>query len=453
MESAFKSGCIRGTYPSEWDSETAYRIGRYLPEVIGVDNFVIGRDARKSSDEIFHYLAKGLNDSGADVSDIGVVDTPALYFANVKYKFPGSIMITASHNPSDDNGMKIHTAGVVNVTSKNGLKKLEEMTKQAPPPPEKGNIGKSSTLNIRKEYVDFLSPFKEGIGHVKVVIECLNGSAGAFIHDILDDLPCEFIILNDKPDGSFPDCGPNPLFPENTEALVREVISNKADFGICFDGDADRAIFVDEKGDKVTPDLILGYLARYYFIHFPDKKKGDDAVMYDLRCSSNVGEYVEKTLKGRAVETPGTGHTIMQNTILNDKGLLGAELAGHYYFRDYFGQDTGWVAVLIALAVQSNESKKFSEIIKEINKYSFSGEINFRVKDPKTVLERLEEKYTAAGGTALKTEGLKIRFSDWWFMTRVSGTEPVLRLVVEAGDDELMDEKVSELKKEIEKYK
>ncbi len=144
--------------------------------------------------------------------------------------------------------------------------------------------------------------------------------------------------------------------------MISEVKNNKADFGICFDGDADRAIFVDENGKKITPDLILGYLARYYFIHFPEKKNGDDAVMYDLRCSSNVGEYVDKTLNGRAVETPGTGHTIMQNTILNDKGLIGAELAGHYYFRDYYGQDSGWVAVLMALAVQSHETEKFSKI-------------------------------------------------------------------------------------------
>lgn len=447
MESAFKSGCIRGTYPDEWDSETVYRIGRYLPDVINVKNFVIGRDARKSSDEIFEYLAKGLNDSGADVSDIGVVDTPALYFANMNYSFPGSIMITASHNPSDDNGMKIHKAGVVNVTSKSGLKKLEEMTKTAPPEPVKDGKGKTVSLDIRKKYVDFLAPFKEGIGSTKVVIECLNGSAGTFIHDILDDLPGEFIILNDKPDGSFPDCGPNPLYDENTDLLISEVKNNKADFGICFDGDADRAIFVDENGKKITPDLILGYLARYYFIHFPEKKNGDDAVMYDLRCSSNVGEYVDKTLNGRAVETPGTGHTIMQNTILNDKGLIGAELAGHYYFRDYYGQDSGWVAVLMALAVQSHETEKFSKIIEKIEKYSFSGEINFRVKDPSEVMSRLEKKYSDLGGTALKTEGLKVKFSDWWFMTRVSGTEPVLRLVVEASDNKTMSEKVSELEK------
>ena len=447
MESAFKSGCIRGTYPSEWDSETAYRIGRYLPEVINVNNFVIGRDARKSSDEIFEYLARGLNDSGADVSDIGVVDTPALYFANMNYSFPGSIMITASHNPSDDNGMKIHKAGVVNVTSKSGLKKLEEMTKTAPPEPVKDRKGKTVFLDIRKEYVDFLKPFKEGIGPTKTVIECLNGSAGTFIHDILDDIPGEFIILNDKPDGSFPDCGPNPLFDENTDKLISEVKKNNADFGICFDGDADRAIFVDENGNKITPDIILGYLARYYFLHFPEKKKGDDAVMYDLRCSSNVGEYVEKTLKGRAVETPGTGHTIMQNTILNDKGLIGAELAGHYYFRDYYGQDSGWVAVLMALAVQSHETEKFSKIIEKIEKYSFSGEINFRVKEPSEVMSRLEKKYTDLGGIAIKTEGLKVKFSNWWFMTRVSGTEPVLRLVVEASDDNTMSKKVSELEK------
>ena len=447
MDSVFKSGCIRGAYPAEWNSESAYRIGRYLPGVLNVANFVIGRDARKSSDEILENLVKGLNESGADVSDIGVVDTPALYFAHMNYNFPASIMITASHNPAADNGMKIHLEGLLNVTSKNGLKELEELIVNEPSPADKSKEGKYSFLDIRKGYVEFLSPFKEGIKPVKAVIECLNGAGGVFIHDILDDLPGEFIILNDKPDGSFPDIGPNPLYSENTENLVKTVLDEKADFGICFDGDADRAIFVDEKGRQITPDLILAYLARYYFVHFPGKKGNEDAVMYDLRCSSNVKAYVENILKGRAVETSGTGHTIMQNTILNDRGLLGAELAGHYYFRDYYGQDSGWAAVLLALAVKSNETRPFSEVIDEIEKYSFSGEINFHVENPSLVMENLEKKYKAAGGTAVKKEGLKIKFSDWWFMTRVSGTESVLRLVVEAENNEIMSEKITELKK------
>ena len=447
MASVFKSGCIRGAYPTEWNSETVYRIGRYLPGVLKVDNFVIGRDARRSSDEIFDTLVKGLTESGADVSDIGTVDTPALYFAHMNYDFPSSIMITASHNPAADNGMKIHLEGLMNVTSKNGLKELEKLIANEPFPADKSQKGKCSFLDIRKGYVDFLSHFKEGIKPVKAVIECLNGSGGVFIHDILDNLPGEFIILNDKPDGSFPEIGPNPLYSENTEKLIKTVIEEKADFGMCFDGDADRAIFVDDKGRQITPDLVLGYLARYYFVHFPEKMKNDDAVMYDLRCSSNVKTYVEDVLKGRAVETPGTGHTIMQNTILNDKGLLGAELAGHYYFRDYYGQDSGWATVLMALAVRSNETRAFSEVIDEIEKYSFSGEINFHVEDPSKVMDNLEDKYKAAGGTVVKTEGLKIKFSDWWFMTRVSGTESVLRLVVEAENDEAVSEKVTELKK------
>ncbi len=445
MAGAFKSGCIRGPYPGEWDSETAYRIGRYLPGIINIYSFVIGRDARKSSDEIFENLARGLNESGADVSDIGVVDTPALYFANVNYKFPGSIMITASHNPSADNGMKIHTEGVVNVTGKNGLDALEKMVATSPPDPDAEKRGKCEKLDIRKDYIRFLSDFKKGIKSLKVVIECMNGSAGVFIHDILRDLPGEYIVLNDIPDGSFPEHGPNPLMEENTLELVKAVRDYHADFGICFDGDADRAIFIDENGAKVTPDLILGYLARYFFVHFPERMKGDDAVVYDLRCSSNVREYVEKTLGGRAVETTGTGHTIMQKTILNNRGLLGAELAGHYYFRDYYGQDTAWVAVLMALAVQSNEKKKFSEIIADINKHSFSGEINFRIENIDSVLNTLEKKYKEQGGLPDRKEGLKITFPDWWFLARVSNTEPVLRLVVEAPDDKELDRRIKEV--------
>ena len=444
MAGAFRSGCIRGPYPDEWNSETAYRIGRYLPDLIGVHDFVIGRDARQSSTEIFEYLSKGLTDSGADVSDIGIVDTPALYFANVYYKFPGSIMITASHNPACDNGMKIHTGKAVPVSNRGGLDALEMLVAKAPDMPDARVKGSGGKLDIREDYIALLSEYREGISPLKVVIECMNGCAGAFIKDILRGLPGEYILLNVEPDGSFPAHGPNPLIPENTELLVKTVLEKKADIGICFDGDADRAIFIDEKGRMVSPDLILAYLARYYFVHFPEKMKGDDVIVYDLRCSSSVKEYVSK-LGGSTVET-GTGHTNMQNAILNNRGLIGCELAGHYYFRDFYGQDTAWIAVLMVLSIQSNENMKFSEIISDIDKHFFSGEINFKTKNPGEVFEFLEKKYSSEGGRPEGREGLKMIFPDWWFLVRTSNTEPVLRLVVEASSQADLDKKVLDVK-------
>ncbi|MDX9801373.1 MAG: phosphomannomutase/phosphoglucomutase [Spirochaetia bacterium] len=443
MNEAFKSGCVRGPYPLQWDGETAYRIGRYLPSLLDVKSIVIGRDARISSPEIFNHLSRGVSESGADVYDIGLVDTPALYFANVKYGFNASVMITASHNPNGDNGLKIHRSNAVPVDSKTGLKELESLI-DVKPPAAAGKKGKIEYLDIEKDYLKLLEGFTHGIKKLKVVLDCSDGCAGRFIHKIIRMIPQgEFIILNDKPDGNFPAHGPNPL-KDSSQVQIREKIAEtKADFGIIFDGDCDRTIFITEKGEMVMPDLILAFLARYYFIHFPEKKNRDDGVIYDLRCSSNVKEYVKK-LGGKAHQCK-TGHTAIQSAILGNKGLIGAELAGHYYFRDFYGQDSAFIAMLMAFAVVSNSRQKFSEIVEEIEKYAFSGEINFKVKNSSAVLDKLENTYAALGAKIDRSEGIKASFDSWWFLARISNTEPVLRIVVEAEEKVSMRKKVEEL--------
>lgn len=445
MNEAFKSGCIRGPYPQQWDAVSAYRIGRYLPSLLDTERIVIGRDARLSSFEIFELLAKGISESGADVFDIGLVDTPALYFANVKYGFNASLMITASHNPTGDNGLKIHRNNAVPVDSKTGLKELEALIDFEPPEPA-GKIGKIEYLDIEKDYLSLLETFTNGIKKLKVVLDCSSGSAGRFIHKIIKMIPQgEFIILNDTPDGNFPVHGPNPL-KESSQIQIKEKIAETgADFGIIFDGDCDRTIFITEKGEMVMPDLILPFLARYYFIHFPEKKNGDDGIIYDLRCSSNVREYVEK-LGGKAHQCK-TGHTAIQSAILGNKGLIGAELAGHYYFRDFYGQDSAFIAMLMSFAIVSNSTRKFSEVVNEIEKYAFSGEINFKVKNSTGILDELQNVYAAVGAKIDRSEGIKAVFDNWWFLARVSNTEPVLRLVVEAEDRAVMKKKVDDLTK------
>ncbi len=446
MAGIFKSGCIRGPYPNAWDADTAYRIGRYLPDVLQVYKYVIGRDARKSSDEIFASVARGLTESGADVYDLGLVDTPALYFANFHYRFPGSIMITASHNPPGDNGMKIHTKDVVNVIGPTGLDEIEKRLQEGAAFPEVEKTGLVQTLDLKEDYLQFLTPYKEKIGNLKVVIDCMNGCAAAFIHDILDDLPGTYILLNDRANGNFSEHGPNPLVPENTRAFSKAVLEHKADLGICFDGDADRAVFVDEKGQTIMPDLMLAYLARYYFIHFPEKARGSKGVVYDLRCSNNVRDYVDETLGGESIKAPGTGHTAMRTSILDNQALLGAELSGHYYLRDNAGQDTAWVVVLMALAILSNEHEPLSASIKKINRHAFSGEINFKVPEPQALLPLVEAHYRDKDCCFDRQEGLKAEFGDWWFLLRGSSTEPVLRLVVEAADNAALKSHVEELK-------
>jgi len=447
MNKAFKSGCVRGPYPGEWDAETAYRIGRYLPALLEADRVVIGRDARLSSPDVFKHLSRGITESGADVYDIGIVDTPALYFANVKYNFKASVMITASHNPPGDNGLKIHRDSAVPVDSKTGLDQLEKLI-EIEPSGKAEKTGVIEFLDIEGDYVSLLENFTRGIKKLKVVLDCSNGSAGRFIHTVLDRIHgSEFIILNDKPDGSFPTHGPNPLKESNRVQLRSKVLDTGADFGICFDGDGDRAIFVTEKGDMVTPDIILPFLARYYFVHFPEERKGDDGIIYDLRCSSNVRDYVEK-IGGKAWECR-TGHTAIQSAILKNHGLIGAELAGHYYFRDFYGQDSAFIAMLMAFAIVSNSTEKFSEIIGEIEKYAFSGEINFKIGNPSEVMDRLEKDYALLGASIDRLEGIRAGFSDWWFLARISNTEPVLRLVVEADSMEAMKSRVEELTRKI----
>ena len=451
INEAFKSGCIRGPYPQQWNSDTAWRIGRALPSFLGIDRIVIGRDARLTSCGVFESLSKGLTESGCDVYDIGLVDTPALYFANVRYGFRGSIMITASHNPKGDNGLKIHRENAVTVEKKTGLSELGLLINEEPGPAAEKK-GKIEFLDIADDYISLLERFMDGIDPLKVVLDCSSGSAGRFIHRIMEKLPqINHMLLNEEPDGNFPFHGPNPLKEENRVQLKEKVLETGADFGICFDGDCDRAIFVTEKGEMVMPDLILPFLARYYLVHFPEKAGGDDGIIYDLRCSSNVREYVE-SLGGRAWESK-TGHIAIQKTILENRGLIGAELAGHYYFRDFYGQDSAYIAMLMAFAIASKSGRKFSEIISEIKKYSFSGEINFRLGEPEKAMDFLALRYSKKGGKVDRREGVKAVFGDWWFLARTSNTEPVLRLVVEAGDDETMKQRVGELTRIINQYK
>ncbi len=446
MANAFKSGCVRGPYPESWNKETAYRIGRYLHRIVDTDKTVIGWDARLSSEEVFSYLSKGLTDSGIDVYSIGLVDTSALYFANMAYDFESSIMITASHNPPGDNGMKFHRKNVVPIDKKTGLAELEKLVQQDPGPPveRKGSV---HTLDIRQAYLDAHKRFMKGIGSLKVAYDCSNGAASIFLNDMLRMVPGDYHVINDTPDGNFPNHGPDPLQPENLIQLKDLVLSTGSAMGICFDGDGDRAIFLDETGTMIMPDLMLAFLSRYYLVHYPELMGDDHAIIADLRSSSSVGEYVEQI--GGTIVSTKTGHTAIQSGIQNNHGLIGAELSGHYYFRDYYGQDSAFIAMLMAMSIMSQEEKALSDIISDIKRHSFSGEINFSSNHPDELLSSLETHYRSTEGAIDKTEGVRVSFTNWWFLARASHTEPVLRLVVEAENDELMHDKIREIKEVI----
>ena len=280
-----------------------------------------------------------------------------------------------------------------------------------------------------------------GIGDVRCVVDCSNGAACAYIQDILRTLNGQFVTLFDQPDGTFPNHKPNPLEEESRAALKDKLIDTGTDLGVCFYGDADHAIFLDEQGSFVSLDLITALLRLYFIKHSRDTSEEPGTMLYHIRSSRSVGEYVEK-LGGTAVPC-STGHARIKKLLRKLNGVLAGELAGHYYFRENFYCDSGYIAFLAVLSVLSQEKRPFSELISEINQYFFSGEINFSFSHMEEVLRKLPEIYP--GGTVSTLDGVRIDFPDCWFIIRISNAEPVLRLVVEANAEELLENKTDEI--------
>ncbi len=439
----FKSYDIRGIYGKDWDKLTAYKIGFFLPELLNAKNIIVGRDARTSSPEIFESLSKGITDAGCDVTDIGLCSTPACYFATAFYKADGSVMITASHNPKEYNGLKISREMAIPVGYDTGLNRLEEMiNRNIKPVTKRGNI---KQLDIRKDYLAHVNKFKDTISDIKAVIDCSDGSAGIFIHDVFKDVHASVSFMYDTPNGNFPHHEPNPLIESNLSDLKTRVKEEKADIGICFDGDADRVMFVDENGKFISPDLITALIGIHFFKHHPEKTGKDKTVLYDVRSSRSVVEYVKK-LGGNPVMCK-VGHSHAKKLLRETNGIYGGELAGHYYFRENYYCDSGMIAALTVLSILSNEKKKISDIIKDISKYYYSGEINFKVENKETIIEEIKKEYSS--GKLITLDGIRVEFPTWWFNLRASNTEPLLRLVVEASSPEELSEHVKELTEKI----
>jgi len=444
----FKSYDIRGVYGREWDAATAHAIGLRLPALIGARRMGVGRDVRLSSPEIFASLTRGITEAGCDVEDIGLCDTPAVYFATAFYGLDGSVMITASHNPPEYNGMKVSRREAVPVGFDTGLAQLEGSLRDADPP-RADHPGVVRPLDIRRDYLSHLGRFRTQLAGLRVVIDCSNGMAGIFLHDLLAPAGGDFRFIFDEPDGRFPNHAPNPLEEKNLEALKKEVVRQDASLGICFDGDADRVMFIDETGRFVSPDLIIGLLGDYYFREHPQRLAGGSRVAtYDVRSSRAVVEYLSGL--GAEPRICRVGHSYAKKLLRETKGILGGELAGHYYFRENYFCDSGMIAAMIVLEVLSKSGKRFSSLLSGIRKYFFSGEINFTVPNGGAVLEKIREEYTS--GTLTDLDGIRIDFPDWWFNLRVSNTEPLLRLVVEAATEDGLAARRGELTEKIRRY-
>jgi len=438
MMGAFKAYDIRGIYNVDFNKDTVYRIGYFLPKLLKSSAILVGRDVRTSSDEIFEALSRGVMDSGADVWDIGLATTPMVYFSTVHFKADASVQITASHNPAEYNGLKISRTGAVPVGSDSGLKELEAMVlnDEIVPFHRRGKIIKKEARNA---YIDFLKAFTPDTSDLNLSIDFSHGMANLIVKDLLGE---NHHYLYDHLDGTFPAHEPNPLDIENTYDLRDAVIANRSDLGIIYDGDADRVMFLDENGRFLQPDYITGLLGLYYL------KQEKGRVLVDIRTSRSTVEYLESL--GAEVHVWKVGHAFAKNKLRELGAIFGGELAGHYYFRDFFNCDSGILAsllVLQAVKMLKAEGQTIGSFIDSIVRWANSGEVNFTLNEKDEAMAALYERYVKNDSPTLVMDfdGYRVEFKDWWFNVRKSNTEPYLRLVVEAATHALLDEKLADL--------
>lgn len=435
---AFKAYDIRGIYNVDFNKDTVYKIGYFLPKLLKSKAVLVGRDVRTSSDEIFEALSRGIMDSGADVWNIGLATTPMVYFATVHFKADASVQITASHNPAEYNGLKISRTNAVPVGSDSGLKELEAMVlnDEIVPSRKKGKIIKKEARNA---YIDFLKAFTPDTSDLNLSIDFSHGMANLIVKDLLGE---NHHYLYDHLDGTFPAHEPNPLEVENTYDLRDAVIANKSDIGIIYDGDADRVMFLDENGRFLQPDYITSLLGLYYL------KKEKGRVLVDIRTSRSTVEYLESL--GAEVHVWKVGHAFAKNKLRELGAIFGGELAGHYYFRDFFNCDSGILAsllVLQAVKMLKAEGQTIGSFIDSIVRWANSGEVNYTLNEKDEAMTALYERYVKNDSPTLVMDfdGYRVEFKDWWFNVRKSNTEPYLRLVVEAATQALLDEKLADL--------
>jgi len=445
---AFHAYDIRGEYNKDFDKETVYKIGYFLPGLLKAKKVLVGRDVRISSPEVFEYLSKGILDAGADVANAGITTTPMIYWSTAKYGFDASVMITASHNAKEYNGLKVSGADATPIGNNNGLYIIEENITNNRPIVVSNPKGKIEKIEIKPDYLEFQKQYLRNINQLKISVDCSNGMAGILIRDLLGNDP---IYLNETPDGTFPNHEPNPLVLKNVKQLQDSVLENNCDIGVIFDGDADRVMFVDDKGEFVPPDLIIAFLGHYFL----EQKNQKGMVIQDIRSSKSVGEYLKQF--GGNMFTWKVGRAFAANKLKEIKGIYGGELAGHYYFKDFYYSDSGIMASLIVLDLLNEFKKKgksFSGIINKIRNYYNSGEINFRIEDKQTAMDKVVEwSMKVTDPTAFYNfDGYRLEFNDWWFNIRPSNTEPYLRLLVEANSKDKLERKVNEINNILKQY-
>ncbi|HVP36443.1 MAG TPA: phosphomannomutase/phosphoglucomutase [Terriglobales bacterium] len=435
--SIFKAYDIRGIYPQELNDNIAYLIGRGFVQYLKPRMVCIGRDMRLSSDALFQNLSRGITRSGADVIDLGLCTSDALYFAVGKFGYEAGAMITASHNPPEYNGMKMCQKEAVPLSGKEGIEQIREIIARGDfsAPGKEGIVKKQ---DIQSDYIRHLLSFIEPqkIKRFKIVADAGNGIAGKVLPDFFSHLPCKLIPMFFELDGSFPNHVPNPMIPENMVPLGSRILQEKADFGVAFDGDADRMFLMDEKGVTLGGDIVAALVAKSLL-----KKEKGATILYNVPCSRTVREVIEQN-GGKAVRTP-VGHALIKPLMKKYDAVFGGEHSGHFYFRKNYFADSGMIAISVCLELLSEENKPLSQLVSSIDHYFRSGEINSRVADVPKKLEEIELHYR--DGKIDHLDGITVEYPDWWFNVRPSNTEPLLRLNLEANTRELLDQKKTEV--------
>ncbi len=438
MAGIFRSYDIRGIYPDEINESLVYQIGLALVKLFpNVSEFCIGRDARRSSPQLFSSLVKALTDCGKDVVDIGLVSTPMAYFASGKYGFGCTVQITASHNPKEYNGMKVCRENAIALSYETGIGEIERLVREGNLQPPAGVVkGNVRELDIVKDYVEHILERVRIDRELKLVLDASNGAVGPVAVEVfrhIDNVQLYPICV--EPDGRFPHHSPDPMKDDAIVMLQKKVREVRADLGVIFDADGDRVMFVDEEGKRIPSDIITALIAVEILLDNPGAH-----IVYDLRSSKVVPEIVREN--GGVPVVSRVGHAYIKEIMRKYDAPFGGELSGHYYFKDNYFADSGLMALIKVLNIVSQEGRKVSQIVNSLKRYYATGEINFKVSDPDKVIEKIEKDLRSLNPVeVMHLDGLSMDFGDWWFNLRKSNTEPLVRLNLEAKTKKLMEEK------------
>lgn len=441
MKKIFGEYDIRGVYPECFNEKIAYRVGIGFARIFEAKQVVVGNDIRLSSPSLKTALIKGLVDAGCDVVDIGQCGTEMIYFSTFHLGTDGGIMITASHNPKEYNGMKFVGKGAVPISRKTGLQELEQFVMSEDNIEISSKQGQSKTYDITAEYLTHILSYIDTsiLKPFKIVVNAGNGAAGPILDKLAEKLPFNMIKINNEPDGNFPNGVPNPLLVENREITAKAVIQEKADFGIAWDGDFDRCFFFDERGEFIEGAYIVGFLAEAFLVKHRGAK-----IVHDPRVYWNTVDIVKRN--GGIPIMSKSGHSIIKDTMRREDAIYGGEMSAHHYFRDFAYCDSGMIPWLLVAELLSRYNEPMSSILQErIDMYPCSGEINSKVDDADTIMSKIEKLY-GENANIIRLDGLGIEHENWRMNLRKSNTEPYVRLNLETKNNrELLQSKTSEI--------